>query len=343
MRIASEQLQTSIARGLKRAYAVIGEEPLLIRESVDALRAAGRAAGYSEREVFSVDGKFDWNLLAQARVSMSLFAERKIIELHCAAGKFNATGQAALAEHLAALPDDQILLIRIDSLDAVARKESWFAQVERAGAVIDCASVPMGSLNSWVAKRFAAAGFAASGEAVALLTERSEGNLLAADQEIEKLKLIQDGGAVSVETIDRLMEDQARFDVYRLLNLALAGEVAAALRVASSLAREGLGEPIVVWAFADPLRQLTRLAELKLQGVDFDTGCERIGVYSSRRGTLRVAAKRLGVKRMRALMQQLAALERISKGQAPGDFWRELRGLVAALRLREGDRLLQPT
>lgn len=340
MRIAPEQLQTTVARELKKAYAVIGEEPLLIREAVDGLRAAAKAQGFDEREVFSVDAKFDWHLLARARVSMGLFAQRKLIELHCVAGKFNADGQAALAEHLAALPDDQILLVRIDALDGAARKESWLAQLDRVGAVVDCATVPHAALATWVAKRFRAAGFQVSAEVVDLLTERSEGNLLAADQEIEKLRLIQDGGVITLETLDALMADQARFDVYRMVNLTLAGNVPQALRVAQSLEREGLGEPIVVWAFADPVRQLGRLAELKSQGVEFDAGCERIGVYSSRRGPLRPAAKRLGRLRMRACLLQLAKLERVSKGQAAGDFWRELASLIAALGVRQGDRLL---
>jgi len=342
MRVSPEELQRTVASGLKRAYAVIGEEPLLIRESVDCIRRAARENGYADREVYSVDSKFDWFELARARVSMGLFAQRKLIELHCAIAKFNADGQAALAEHFGALPDDQILLIRVDTLDATARKESWYAQAERAGVVIDCAPVPTAKLPAWIAKRFQAAGFKPSNDAIELLAERSEGNLLAADQEIEKLKLIQEGGAVSVETIDALMSDQARFDVYRLLQLTLSANVAQALRVALSLERENFAAPLVVWAFAEPIRQLLKLAEFKSRGVDFDAACERIGVYSARRPQLRPAATRLGLARIRACLTQIAKLERISKGHAAGDFWRELHSLIAAIGVRDGAKLLLP-
>jgi DNA polymerase III subunit delta len=340
MRVKPDQLQTTLKRAAPGVAAIIGEEPLLIRESVDALRAAAGADGFLDREVLSVESKFDWDALTHARIDVGLFAQQKLIELHLASAKLNKDGEAAIREFIDANPSDQRLLIRVDSLDGAARKEPWVNAIDQAGWVIDCATVPLGALEGWIAQRFAAAGFRPTPEAVALLAERSEGNLLAADQEIEKLKLIDPPGAVDATRIDALMADQARYDVYRLQQLALAGDVVAALRVSASLKRDGFGEPLVVWAMAEPIRQLAAIVGLTTRGMPFEAACERIGVWSARRGVLRAPAKRLGAKRLDACLKTLAELERLSKGQAGGNFWRTLDGLIAALGVRDGAALL---
>lgn len=251
MKLAPAQLAKHLQGPLAPVYAVSGDDPLLCQEACDAIRAACRAREFSERQVFHVDAGFDWNLLREAGASLSLFAERRLLELRMPAGKPSEPGVAALLDYLARPPEDTVLLLSLPRLDGKTQKARW------AKALIDGEAcqfmqvwpVDAAQLPQWLRQRLAQAGLAATPEAIDLLVARTEGNLLAAVQEIEKLRLLVEGNQLDAATVQASVADSARFDLFGLLDAALAGEAAHALRMLEGLRGEGVEAPVVLWGW----------------------------------------------------------------------------------------------
>ena len=233
MKLSPAQLGKHLQGTLAPIYVVCGDEHLLCQEACDAIRAATRAQGFSERQVFHVETGFDWGQLIEAGASLSLFAEKRLIELRIPNGKPGDKGAAALLDYLARPAEDTVLLISLPKLDGSTQKTKW------AKALIDGKDVQFlqiwpvdaAQLPQWIRQRLAQAGLSADQEAVELIAARVEGNLLAAAQEIEKLKLLADAGQISADTVQAAVADSARYDVFGLIDAALHGQAAHALHV----------------------------------------------------------------------------------------------------------------
>ena len=262
MQIRPEQLEAQLARGLKPLYTIHGDEPLLAQEAGDAIRAAARAAGYSERQVFTVSGAhFDWSGVLGAAQAMSLFAEKQLIEIRIPSGKPGKEGSEALQRYCAQLNDDVLTLVTLPRLDYQQVKAAWFTALEGHGATLRVETLDRKNLPAWLAQRLQRQGQRVrDGEegqrTLAFFADRVEGNLLAAHQELQKLALLHPPGELAFEQVEAAVLNVARFDIGKLSEALWTGNVPRALRVLDGLRHEGEAAVLVHWTLADDLRNL---------------------------------------------------------------------------------------
>lgn len=312
---------------LKPAYLIAGAEHLLVIEAADVLRARAKELGYLERDVLDVEANFDWNRLADAGQSMSLFASRKLIDLRLPTGKPGKEGSAAIAEFCAAPPPDTVLMITANDWSK-KHEGAWSSAVERVGTFVPVWPLKREELPDWIGARAASRGLAMSADAVALLADRVEGNLLAAAQEIDKLALLHEGRTLDVAALEASVADDARYDVFRLADATLAGEAARALHIVAGLRAEGEELiPMLGWMLTQ-LRVLARVAATP--NPDAALRGERIWP-ASRESLFRRALKGGGRAHWENCLAQAARIDRIAKGRGDGDAWREFERLVAAI------------
>jgi DNA polymerase-3 subunit delta len=272
MQLRSDQLPAALARGLKTLYTIHGDEPLLAQEAGDLIRQAARAAGYSERKVFSVSGAhFDWSGLLGASQAMSLFAERQLIEIRIPGGKPGKEGSEALQRYCETLSDDVLTIIHLPRLDRQQQGSAWFAALDSAGVSVHVDPVERRALPHWIAQRLAAQGQRVQeGDAGALtlafFADRVEGNLLAAHQELQKIALLYPRGPLSFEQIEAAVLNVARYDVFKLGEAVLAGQTARVLRMLDGLRAEGEAPVLVHWTLAEDIRALKRVKDAVAQG-----------------------------------------------------------------------------
>ena len=341
MKLSPAQLGKHLQGALAPVYVISGDEPLLCQEAADALRNACRQQGFAERQVFNAEANFDWGNLLQAGASLSLFAEKRLIELRLPSGKPGDKGAAVLLEYLGRPPEDTVLLLSLPKLDGSTQKTKWAkALIEGASSqFIQIWPVDAHQLPQWIRQRLAQAGLSASPDAVDMIAARVEGNLLAAAQEVEKLKLLAEGNQVDAETVQAAVADSARFDVFGLIDAALNGEAAHALRMLEGLRGEGVETPVILWALARELRLLASLAHQHAQGMPLEKAfaSARPPVWDKRRPLVSKALQRHSSKRWGQLLLQAQQIDAQIKGQAPGNPWSELALLtlqLAGQRLR---------
>ncbi|ARA82987.1 DNA polymerase III subunit delta [Pseudomonas amygdali pv. tabaci str. ATCC 11528] len=343
MKLAPAQLGKHLQGALAPVYVISGDDPLLCQEAADAVRAAARQQGFDERQVFSADASFDWGTLLQAGASMSLFAERRLLELRLPSGKPGDKGAAALMEYCARPAEDTLLLISLPKLDGSAQKTKWGkALVEGAQTqFVQIWPVDIGQLPQWIRQRLSQAGLAATQDAVELIAARVEGNLLAAAQEIEKLKLMAEEGQITVETVQAAVADSARFDVFGLTDAVLNGEAAHALRMLEGLRGEGVETPVILWALTRELRALANMSQQFSQGMPLDKvfSSARPPIWDKRKPLMSKALQRHSAKRWSQLLMDAQRIDAQIKGQAAGSPWSSLSRLAL---LMAGQRLALP-
>jgi DNA polymerase-3 subunit delta len=341
MKLNPAQLTRHLQGSLAPVYAVSGDEALLCQEAADAIRAAARQQGFSEREVFHAEANFDWGRLYEAAASMSLFAEKRVIELRIANGKPGDKGAAALIDYLRRPAPDTLLLVSLPKLDGSTQKTKW------AKALIDSPDsqflqiwpVELNQLPGWIRQRLSQAGLTASDEAVELISARVEGNLLAAAQEVEKLKLLAEGGKVDIDTVQAAVADSARFDVFGLVDAVLKGDAGHALRMLEGLRGEGVEALFILAILARELRQLASIAQQVGARVPLDKAfaSARPPIWDKRRPVFTAALQRLPAARWQQLLLDAQQIDAQAKGQAPGDPWSHLARLaleIAGQRLK---------
>jgi DNA polymerase-3 subunit delta len=316
------------ASELEPAYLIAGGEHLLVLEAADALRARARELGYIEREILDVEPHFDWNRLADAGRSLSLFASRRLIDLRLPTGLPGKEGSAAIIAYCEAPPPDTVLLVTAN--DWSKRHEgAWARAIENAGMFVPVWPMKREELPGWIGARMAQKGVTATPDAIAWLAERIEGNLLAAAQEVDKLALTAEGRRIDVETLESSVADDARYDVFRLTDAAIGGDAARALRILAGLRAEGEEViPMLGWVLSQ-LRQLSRLAA--------EPGGSMGGGYG-REAALRRALKGADPLHWERCLAQAARVEIFAKGQnldaagrSWGDAWIEFERLIAAI------------
>jgi DNA polymerase-3 subunit delta len=313
-----------LARGLAGVYLVSGDEPLLVGEAADAIRAAARAAGYADRQVFFIDRSFNWDELRLAGQSLSLFAERRLFELRMPSGKPDK-GAALLAELAAQQASDLTYLIITDKLDRKVMDAAWVQAIEKHGAWVPIFPVEAAALPGWLRARAKALRLEMDQEAAQLIVERVEGNLLAAQQELEKLGLLANGAPIGVELVQQSVGDSARYDVFQLAEAAAAGDAARALRVLLGLKSEGVEPTLILWALVRELRGMWQARERdRLRSTARASGWNLAATPSAR------AMSRLRKLPLAPLLLQAGHTDRVIKGLAAGDAWGALTGLTGA-------------
>ncbi len=332
MQLSVANLDDHLRRGLAPAYLVYGDEPLLVNEACDAIRAAAQASGFGERERHTVEPGFDWNALYAASQSLSLFATRRLIELRLPSGKPGETGAKMLIDMLAQPAPDTALLVVAGKLEKRDREAKWVTAIAGAGAVVAIYPIDAAQLPAWITRRMRARGLVPGSGVAELLAHHMEGNLLAAAQEIDKLAMSRDQGVVvSADDIEDCLSDNARFTVFGLADCCLQGEAAAIERILGNLRSEGVEPVLILWALAREARELTHMAADLEAGRPLPAVLESRRVWAKRRPLVSRALKRLSLARCHDLLQRAASADRAIKGRLRADPWNELECLALGL------------
>ena len=329
MKIYADKLAATLRGQLLPAYLVSGDEPLLVQEAADAVRSAARGADYSQRELFHCDAGFSWETLYHEASALSLFANRKIIELRLT-GKPSDKGEA-ITELLARPNPDQLLLVVAGKLEKSQLNAGWVKAIDAVGAVVQAPAVTAAQLPRFIQQRLKQAGVSVNEEAAALLAERVEGNLLAAVQEIEKLKLLANDGHIDAQTLSNVVADSARYNTWEFIDRMLLGDTQAVARSLRGMRAEGVELLPLLWAIGRDLRSLAQAAELTERGMASEAALSKVGVWSSRMAPMKRALQRNRPAQLRMYLHQLAAIDRAAKGIRHSDGWQELLTLTLAL------------
>jgi len=338
MQVRPEQLEAQLARGIKPLYTVHGDEPLLAQEAGDTIRAAARAAGYTERKVFSVSGNhFDWSGVLGAAQAMSLFADRQLIEIRIPSGKPGKDGSEALQRYCQHLNDDVVTLVQLPKLDFQQTKAAWFSALDAAGVVLRVEPVERKALPAWIAQRLSRQGQRvlagdAGQQTLAFFADRVEGNLLAAHQELQKLALLYPPGELSFEQVEAAVLDVARYDVFKLGEAILAGQVARALRMLDGLRAEGEAAVLVHWTLAEDIRALARARAALDDGKPLPLALREARVWGMKEKLFERAVPLLSGHQAQHLVEAASICDGLVKGlrhpEWPDDAWDGLRRLV---------------
>ena len=329
MKTNSRNLAASLQKGLAPIYLLSGDEPLQMMECGDAVRRAAREQGFTERQVLQVETGFDWSELMGEAAAMSLFAERKLIELRMPGGKPGQAGAKALKAYAAQPPEDNLLVIHSGKLDRSARNSVWVKALEKAGVWVEIWDLNPAETLKLLGERLRMAGFQPDQAALRLLTERVEGNLLAAVQEIEKLKLICPPGPLSAEAIMQAVADSARYDPFELADAALMGDAHRVIRILKGLQGEGVHEAQILWAISRDLRMLADYSALAEAGHNPEPALR--GLWGQRKNLALRAARRYPASGWAGLLRCCVRLDHIIKGLEQGNVWDDLLQLLLKL------------
>ncbi|MCP8685998.1 DNA polymerase III subunit delta [Marinobacterium sedimentorum] len=331
MKLKPEQLGARLKQAVAPVYLVTGDEPLLAEESCDLLRRTFLEQGFTEREVLHVDGSFKWEYLLECASALSLFAERKIIELRLGSQKLNKNASEMLQQYLVNPAPDNVLLITADKLDAGAKKSAWLKAVDKSGVIVELWPVEPAQLPEWIRRRAVQMDMRLDDSAVEVLCQRVEGNLLAARQEMSKLQLLFPNKTLSADDVIDAVSDSSRFDIFGLTDAALGAQPQRVTRIIQVLRQEGTEAAVVLWAVAREIRTLHAVQRGLQQGTAFDSLCQQQRLFGKRKQLVRSATKRLSPATLENLLQQAAEVDRLVKGARAGDPWLTLTSILLHL------------
>lgn len=330
MRLRPEQLPQHLNKGLAPLYLVSGEETLLMQEACDAVRQACQQQHISERERISIEKDAHWPQLLAAGANLSLFGERKLIELNLPSGKPGREGSKALQTYLQAGSDD-ILLIIAGKIDKASTNSKWFQALDKAGVVVQVWPVGPQQLPQWLRQRCQAAGLDIAPDALELLQHQIEGNLLAAVQEIEKLKLLAEGNTIDAATVSASVGSSARYNLFGMVDAALQGNSADALRMLNGLRGEGTEPAVVLWALAKELQLLHQINDAKGRQQPLPALFKQLRIWDSKARLLSHALSRHNTASLTRLTHLASQADGSIKGFADGKPWDNLALLVLAV------------
>lgn len=346
MQLRHEQLTAHLQKvgsALKPIYTLFGDEPLLTQEAGDAIRTAARQAGYTEWQVHTVSGAyFDWSSLLGAASEMSLFGDRQFIDIRIPSGKPGKDGSAALQQYCETAQgnDGVITLVTLPRLDKTQQSSAWFTALDGVGVTVRCDPIERQHLPLWIAQRLAAQGQQVEpGEAgqrtLAFFADRVEGNLLAAHQEIIKLSLLHPPGTLTIEQIEEAVVDVARFNVFKLSEAVLSGQIDRTLRMIDGLQAEGEAAVLVHWALADDILGLHRARQALDSGKPLPMVLREQRVWGPRERLYERILPRTRAASLIRLVTAASTVDGIVKGlrhpQWPQDPWEALRRLALQL------------
>ena len=343
MQVALNQLAAHLQKGLSALYTLHGDEPLLQQEAADAIRAAARAQGYTERSSHTVAGAhFDWSAVLAAGGSLSLFADKQIVEIRIPSGKPGKDGGAALQQIAESTVgnDSTLTLVMLPRLDKATKTGAWFSALDKQGVSVQIDPVERGMLPAWIAQRLAAQGQrVAAGEegqrTLQFFADRVEGNLLAAHQEISKLALLYPQGELSWAQVESAVLNVARYDVFKLSEAVLGGQVERAQRMLDGLQAEGTAEVLVHWALSEDIRVLKRVRDAMAAGKPLPMALRENRVWGAKERLFERVVPRVSDAAAARLLQSAHVVDGIVKGLKvpdwPQDGWQALQRLALQL------------
>jgi DNA polymerase-3 subunit delta len=325
MQLRIDALDGHVAKPLAQLYVITSDEHLLALEAADKIRRAARAQGYSERDVLTVERSFKWGELLAANQELSLFGDRKMIELRIPTGKPGKDGGAALQSYAKNLSPDNLTLITLPKLDWATQKAAWVGSLQQAAVYIEIPNVERAQLPAWISQRLAAQGQSAERASIDFIAERVEGNLLAAHQEIQKLGLLHAEGKLTYEQVQDAVLNVARYDVFKLSEAMLAGDPARLVRMLEGLKGEGEALPLVLWAVSEEIRTLLKLKAGMAQGRPLGALLKEYRIWGPRERMMEPALRRISLPVLEAALQQAAQVDKMIKGLRAkgyaGDAW----------------------
>lgn len=335
MQLRSDALDAHLGKPLAPLYVISSDEHLLALEAADKIRKTARKQGLTERDVLIVDRSFKWGELLFANQSQSLFGDRKLIELRIPTGKPGKDGGQALQDYAASLSPDNVTLITLPKLDWATQKAAWVGSLQQAGVYIDIPVVERAQLPAWIGQRLALQNHSADRQSLDFIADRVEGNLLAAHQEIQKLALLHPEGKLSFEQIHDAVLNVARYDVFKLNEAMLAGDVARLTRMLDGLQGEGEALPLVLWAVAEEIRTLLKLKAAMSNGRPLPALLKEYRIWGPRERLMEPALRRLSLTALERALQQAARIDKMIKGlrvkTMSGDAWDAMLQLGLAI------------
>ncbi len=336
MKLKAEQLARNLKQQLLPVYWLSGDEPLLMQESADLIRKQLREQGYGDREVFNVDRGFNWEGFNQASSNLSLFAERKLIELRLGSSKLDETGKAAMQSFLSEEQTDVIVVISSPRLESGTMNTKWFKAIESAGAVIQIWPVNRDDLAPWLEQRLLRAGIQAEPAALQLLMDKVEGNLLAAMQEIEKLKLLSPGASgdpvrLDAGTVMQVVADSSRFNAFQLVDAALLGDIGRAQKILDGLRAEDTYPLVILGAITRELRALLPMVEKRESGQAINAILQTARVWFNRKQAVGKALNRLHSTEIWQMLDHARRIDQAIKGMSLANPWDEFSLLLLRL------------
>jgi DNA polymerase-3 subunit delta len=331
MQLAPAQLASHLKQGLQALYVLVGDEPLAHRECLDAIRQAARLQGFDERNSLLVERAFNWQQIASYGASISLFASRRLLEINVPSGKPGVEGGKAL-QALASQPlSDTTALIILPKLEREAKNSAWFSALEKQAVVISLEEVPASQLPKWIGARLAQQGQQASPATLEFLAHQVEGNLLAANQEVQKLGLLHPAGELSDDAVRQAVLNVSRYDAFQLGEAVLAGDSARTVRILQGLQDEGENAVAVMNPLMWVLRPLLGIKQAELRGENVMQAMTSARIYGERQALVKRALSRLSLRQLEAALQKLADIDKTAKGVMQGDAWLEISRLCFGL------------
>jgi DNA polymerase-3 subunit delta len=352
MELKVDRFERQLAgEALRPIYLIAGGEPLLVQEAADAVRAKAREQGYNEREVLDADASFDWNTLTMGMASLSLFATQRLFDLRLPSGKPGKEGSEAILAYCANPPPDTVLLITAQEW-SLRHAGKWSEAIAKAGHVLPIWPIKPHELSDWLGKRLRGRGLVATPQAVQRLVDRVEGNLLAAAQEVDKLALLsmpksaavdpanRGGIAIDETTMEAMVADSSRFDVFRLIETALSGDVARSVRMLHGLRGEGEQVPGLLPMIAREIISVATLARVSASGGNVMNAMREARIWDSKQALYRRAVDRHPAARWEQFVGECGRIDRIAKGRESGDAWLALERLLVAVAEAKARRML---
>lgn len=331
MKITIDRLKPTLNKSLSPIYLVSGDETLLVEEASLMIREHAQQNNFTERQVFHVNSKFDWNNLLASANSLSLFGDNSILELRMPADQLNEAGKKALQDYAANPPQNKILLIITKKLSAPTQNTKWYKEIEKSGVFVQIWPITKQQLPNWITQQLEQHDITMDKNAIDFLVENTEGNLLAAKQAIEKITLLYDKKQLTLQEVVAAISDNARFDVFILADTALSGDTKRTTRILTGLQEEGIEPILILWTLAREIRSLSLMRHQLQQGESVDNILYKNHVWEKRKPLIRLALKRHSQKSLLNLLQLAAKIDRIIKGAEAGNAWDALLTLSIKL------------
>ncbi len=337
MQVRNDALAGLLARAqrsgsLPPIFVVASDEALLSLEAQDAIRATARGLGYSERDVLNADARFDWSKLAESAQALSLFAEKKIVEVRLPTGKPGVVGAKALETHASSAINGVTTIVSLPRLERRDRQARWVEALERAGVMVDIDTIERAQLPQWISQRLAKQNQSAGRDALEFVADKVEGNLLAAHQEVSKLALLYPAGQLTLEQVTDSVLNVARYDVFQLPMAMLSGDAARVRKTMAGLEAEGEAIPLVLWVVTEELRTLLRIKAHVDAGRPFSVAARENRVWGPREKLFERALARVSADALEAALMRAAEIDRIAKGllapRTDSNVWLELTELA---------------
>jgi len=343
MQVNADRLEERLAdRGLEKSYFFYGEEPLQILECASAVRHQAISEQMTERVIFDGNVGIDWQVLLDGNNEMSLFASRRLVEIRLGSRKPDKTGVSVLEQLITSEQTEDVLLVSADGLDSKARKTKWFKMFERHAVCVMTRSLKQNALRNWLNKRAQRFDKRLTSEASEVISDRVEGNMLAAAQEVENLCLLSDAGEIGASEVMSAVSDSARYDVFQLVDAVVVGDLARAIRIVRGLQEEGIEPALINWALGREIRSLTQMAAARDSGKPDAVVLEQFRVWKSRRGYITRALGRLTSGQLSALLAYTSFIDTVVKGAREGNPWDAIELLIInASGTMSFDRLLK--